>query len=536
MFWIGNRYWRWGPPGRLAQLNNEEKTSEMYPIDHLYRGYRRNPDGIAVEDGTRGVSYRELVARVSAFGAALQDRWPAPSARIGICAYNTIEHLVAILGIYAAGHTWVALNPRNGKPELDAIVETTGLDAIIADMDCLDLFAAPDEVPVILGRGAGKSDGDTLDGLIDALSGRAPQPITADRDAPQTIKFTGGSTGRPKGVLQGYRVVNTSVACYLHKFGFTEKDVNLCAAPLTHGSSHYILPILSVGGRHVLIDKPSSSNLLASIRDDGVTTAFMPPTMIYNVMGDPEASRIDLSKFVHLHYGAAPMPEKRIREARDMFGGLEVIYGQTEAPMMITAMSADEFRDDRNLNSVGRETLLVRTAVMDPEGRLLPAGEDGEIVVRGDLVMTGYLDRPDETAKTIVDGWLHTGDAGSMDDRGYLFIKERLRDIIISGGFNVYPTDVEAALVQHPAIRDCVVFSVPDEKWGERVEAAIELAPGHSFDEAGIIADTKSLIGSVKTPKRLHVTDQLPKSAVGKVLRREARERFGEPDSDKTAV
>lgn len=195
--------------------------------------------------------------------------------------------------------------------------------------------------------------------------------------------------------------------------------------------------------------------------------------------------------------------------------------------MMITAMSADEFADERNLNSVGRETLLVNTGIMDPDGNLLPPGEDGEIVVRGDLVMTGYLDRPEETSKTIIDGWLHTGDAGAIDERGYLFIKDRLRDIIISGGFNVYPTDVEAALSQHPAIRDCVVFSVPDEKWGERVEAAVELLPETAFDEAAVLAATKELIGSVKTPKKLHVTDRLPKSAVGKVLRREARERFG---------
>ncbi len=501
----------------------------MYPIDHLYRGYCANPDGIAVEDGTRGLSYRDLVARVEAVGAGLQDRFPAPSARIGICAYNTIEHMIAILGAYAAGHAWVALNPRNGKPELDAIIDTTGLDLLIADVDCLDLFTAREDVPLVLGRGAGSADGATLDRMISDNLGRAPRPITADRDSPQTIKFTGGSTGRPKGVLQGYRVVTSSVACYLHKFGFTRDDVNLCAAPLTHGSSHYILPILSVGGRHVLIDQPKAPNLLAAIRDTGVTTAFMPPTMIYNVMGDPEAQRMDFSRFVHLQYGAAPMPEKRIREARDMFGGIEVIYGQTEAPMMITAMSADEFADDRNLNSVGRETLLVHTAIMDSDGNLLPPGEDGEIVVRGDLVMTGYLDRPEETAKTIVDGWLHTGDAGAIDERGYLFIKDRIRDIIISGGFNVYPTDVEAALVQHPSVRDCVVFGVTDDKWGERVEAVIELAPGHEFDPDGVLAATKALIGSVKTPKTLHVTDQLPKSAVGKVLRREARARFGPP-------
>jgi len=159
---------------------------------------------------------------------------------------------------------------------------------------------------------------------------------------------------------------------------------------------------------------------------------------------------------------------------------------------------------------------------------VLPAGEMGEIVCRGELVMTGYLDMPEETAKTIVDGWLHTGDAGLLDERGYLYIKDRIRDVIISGGFNVYPSDVEAALAEHPAVRESIVFSVPDEKWGERVEAALSLEAGQSFDEQEIRAFLRERIGPVKTPKRLHVTDDLPRSAVGKVLRREARRLFGE--------
>jgi acyl-CoA synthetase (AMP-forming)/AMP-acid ligase II len=165
-------------------------------------------------------------------------------------------------------------------------------------------------------------------------------------------------------------------------------------------------------------------------------------------------------------------------------------------------------------------------AIMDDKNRILPPGEMGEIVCRGDLVMNGYLDMPEETAKTIVDGWLHTGDAGTMDERGYVFIKDRIRDVIISGGFNVYPTDVEAALALHPAVHECIVFGVPDAKWGERVEAAIQLKPGRSFDEAEIVAFLKARVGAVKTPKKIHVAESLPRSAVGKVLRREARKLF----------
>jgi acyl-CoA synthetase (AMP-forming)/AMP-acid ligase II len=497
----------------------------MYPIDNLYRGWQRRPDALAIEDGARGLSYAELVAAVDALATALQERFPAPQARVAICGYNTIEHVIAMLATYAAGHVWVALNPRNGKPELDAIVEHTRLDLIVADENCLDRFTLP-ELPLVLGKSASRGD-DTMAALIARHRGDRPRRRTLPLDAAQTIKFTGGTTGRPKGVVQAYRVVNTSIASYLNHFRFSADDVNLAAAPVTHGSSHYLLPILSVGGRHVLLDQPKSGAILDAFERFGVTTVFMPPTMIYSVMDDPTLPRRDLARLRHLQYGAAAMPPDRIRAARRAFNGaLEVCYGQTEAPQMIACMTAAEFDDERNLASVGRPTFLVDVAIMAPDGAVLPPGELGEIVVRGDLVMSGYLDMPEETAKTIVDGWLHTGDAGIRDERGYVFIKDRLRDVIISGGFNVYPTDVEAALAQHPAVRDCIVFGVPDEKWGERVEAAVQPKPGAAFDAAEIAAFLKARIGSVKTPKRIHRAESLPKSAVGKVLRREARRIF----------
>ena len=507
----------------------------MYPIDNLYRGWRRRSAALAVEDGARGLSYAELVERVEALAAALQERFPAPQARaeqarIGICGYNTIEHVIAILAVYAAGHTWVALNPRNGKPELDAIIGATRLDLIIADENCLDRFT-PSDVPLILGKTEGRRTEPAIAALIAGKRGARPRRHALPIDAAQTIKFTGGSTGRPKGVVQSYRCVNTSIASYLHHFRFHAGDVNLCAAPVTHGSSHYLLPIFAVGGRHVLLEQPKAATILDAIEERRVTTAFMPPTMIYAVMAEPSFARRNVSSLAHLQYGAAPMPPDRIREARAKFGPcIEVIFGQTEAPMMITCMTAEEFADERNVASVGRATFLMDVAIMDEKNRILPPGEMGEIVCRGDLVMNSYLDMPDETAKTIVDGWLHTGDAGAIDERGYLFIKDRIRDMIISGGFNVYPTDVEAALVQHPAVHECIVFGVPDDKWGERVEAAIQLKPGAAFDEGSIVAFLKDRVGSVKTPKKIHVAESLPRSAVGKVLRREARRLFaGEP-------
>jgi len=502
---------------------------DIYPIDHLYRGHSLDPNALAVEDGSRGLSYGELVANVDALAAALQDRFPRPSARIAICAYNTIEHLTAVLAVYASEHVWVALNPRNAKPELDAIIEATRPDAVIADENCLELFT-PGQSPLVIGRPLGaKAPELSIGDLIEAHRGSRPIRRKPAVTAPQAIKFTGGSTGAPKGVVQPYRCVATSIETFVSLYGFARSDRNLCAAPLTHGSSHYVLPIFSVGGSHLLVDRPRTPDMLDAFEHERCTTAFMPPTMIYNILDEPSARSRDLSAVRHLHYGAAPMLPERISEARALFNnGLEVIYGQTEAPMLITGMTAAEFEDPRNLASVGRATARMEIAIVSPEGDVLPPGEMGEIVCRGDLVMTGYLDRPEETAKTIVDGWLRTGDAGLLDDRGYLFIKDRLRDVIISGGFNVYPSDVEAALAQHPSVGECIVFAMPDEKWGERVEAVVSLAPAGNFDHADILRFLRERVGPVKTPKRLHLADELPRNAVGKVLRREAQRLYGE--------
>jgi acyl-CoA synthetase (AMP-forming)/AMP-acid ligase II len=189
-------------------------------------------------------------------------------------------------------------------------------------------------------------------------------------------------------------------------------------------------------------------------------------------------------------------------------------------------MRADEWQDQRNYASTGRATCMTKIGIMDEAGNLLPPGQDGEIVLGGDLVMKGYYKMPDQTAKTIIDGWLHTGDVGLIDDRGFVFIKDRIRDVVITGGFNVYPNDVEAVLGQHPDVSECVVFGLQDDKWGESVHAAVELSKAAKSDEAALIAFVKLRLDSVKAPKRIHISEGLPRSPVGKVLRREAKIKY----------
>jgi acyl-CoA synthetase (AMP-forming)/AMP-acid ligase II len=225
-----------------------------------------------------------------------------------------------------------------------------------------------------------------------------------------------------------------------------------------------------------------------------------------------------------LIYGAAIMPPEKIRQARALFGPvIATNYGLTEAPQIITALTPEEAGDESTIASVGRPGFMTRVGIVDPAGALLAAGEQGEIVVSGDLLMSGYLDNPEQTAEAMIDGRLHTGDVGYLDERGFLFLKDRLKDVIISGGFNVYPSDVEAALVAHPAIHECVVFGRPDDKWGEAVQVAIELREGADASAEDIIAFAKQRVGSVQAPKQVHFVDNLPRSAVGKVQRREVR-------------
>ncbi len=254
-------------------------------------------------------------------------------------------------------------------------------------------------------------------------------------------------------MIQPYRCINTQAVSVLHGFDYDQHECNLIAAPLTHGTSCFVLPVFAQGGQQVLLETPTPSAILDAFAEYGVTTVFLPPTLIHMLMAEPGVESGSWSALRHMIYSAAPMTPEKIAAAREIFGNvIETAYGQVEAPGIITAMRPAEFSPD-TLASVGRSSLLTRVEIMGPDGALLPAGELGEVVVRGDLVMSGYLDMPDRPAQAIVDGWLNTGDLGSLDDRGYVYLKSRMSDMIISGGFNVYPAialDLKAIIPRFP--------------------------------------------------------------------------------------
>ena len=495
----------------------------MYPIEFFWRAAQRWPQRTAIDAPQETVTFHALAARVSALAAAFSAFDPAPQSRVAICAANSAEHIAALLAVLACGKVWVPLNPKSTHTEIRRIIDATEPSILVMDHGSARLLQGAPGARVYCDRPEG--DAPTIASLV-RRHADAPRPVfDLPPDATQAIKFTGGTTGLPKGVMQPYRAWNASIVNQIHAWQLTEHDRYVVAAPVTHGTSTYLLPVLAQGGCHVILPEAGAEAVRTAFRERGGTLCFMPPTLIYMLMALPGATRADFPQLRRLIYGGAPMPPEKIREAHAFFGPvLCTTYGQTEAPQILTVMRPDDFDEERNWAAVGRSTWFSEVAIMAPDGRLLPTGDVGEVVARGELLMTGYWRLPEKTAETLVDGWLHTGDRGLIDERGYLYLKDRLRDLVITGGFNVYPVDGENAIGQHPAVHECAVFGIPDDKWGEAVQAAVQLRPGHSVSEQELIAFVRERLGPVQTPKHIHFHASLPRSPVGKVLKTAVRD------------
>ncbi|MGH8806558.1 MAG: class I adenylate-forming enzyme family protein [Noviherbaspirillum sp.] len=496
----------------------------MYPIHYFWRAVRHYPKREALKDGMRSYTFAELGELVGAVASALMARLPESDERIAIGAANSVEHVVALLSVLAAGKIWVPLNPRSGNPELARIVEVTEPGLLLLDAAMRERLGLDAPTCMLDGPGA-----DNIQVLAKPFLGQIPDLPEASRDAVQAIKFTGGTTGMPKGVMQPCRAWNATILTQWHEYGFGQDDRFLVSAPITHGASTYVLPILGAGGCLVLPGDTKPDTILDTVESDQITSLFLPPTLVYMLTEAQQRKVRKVQSLRRMIYGAAPMPASRIRETQRVFGPvITTTYGQTEAPTVITCMRPEEMLDERNVTSVGRPSPMTSVRITDAQGAPVPQGTPGEIWVRGDLVMTGYWRLPEETQKTIVDGWLKTGDIGLLDERNYLFLKSRSREVIISGGFNIYPSDVEAVLGMHPAVHEGVVFGIDHDKWGEAVHAVVQLRPGASAVPEEIIEFVKRELGSVKAPKVLHILDELPRSPVGKTLKTEVKKRVSE--------
>jgi len=479
-----------------------------HPIRALYENQPAKAERPALFDGAITVTHGELIGRVGAAAGDLAARGIGPGDRVGLCGRNSWRHVVAYLGILRAGAVWTPLNPRNGEQLNGDFQARAGLALTLIDTADAAM-AGPSAQPLALQ--------DWLEGLIPG----AARPVQDDPDAPFALKFTGGSTGIPKGVVQSQASGGAALRSMSAFYGFNADDVNLTVAPLTHGSSHYLLPVLAAGGAHVLLPEPDRAAILTELKTR-VSVVFMPPTLISLLMGESAFGPGDFPVLRHLTYSAAPMSPDRIAAAIARFGPvISTLYGQTEAPMTIAGLSPAEMADPAVAASVGRPFAGTPVRLMTASGEIVECGE-GEILVGGDLTRTQYLDAPELTAASRHEGWLKTGDIGRIGEDGLLFLIGRSRDLIITGGYNVHPGEVEAALNQHPMVLEACAFAEPDDLWGERLEAAVCVVPG-VVDEAAITAFVRDRIGPVRTPKRLHLLEALPRNPVGKVVRDDVR-------------
>ena len=504
----------------------------MRLVDYLDKGAQLGADAPCLTMGDIELSYAQ-VQRISwRVAKALQRAGILPGEKVAVLSSNDPYAFATVFGISRAGCVWCPINPRNEASE-NAFV----LDAF--DCVCLVFHGsyAPmveqmrPRLPKLRALVCLEQPQPFAASMAEWLEGLDEQPVDiAPPDDLAMIAGTGGTTGRPKGVMLTGRNLETMSALTLMGYPFDGRPRYLALAPLTHAAGVLCLPVMALGGCVVIMPKPDLSEFLALIERHRVTHTFLPPTLIYMLLQHEKLLGTRLDSLQCFWYGAAPIAAARLEEALEKIGPtMAQLFGQTEAPMMVSMMSPREhFNDDgsiarRRLSSAGRPGPLVQVATMNADGELLRAGERGEIVVRSSLVMAGYYKDPAATAEASRFGWHHTGDIGYLDEEGFLYIVDRAKDMIITGGFNVYSVEVEAALMQHPDILDSAVVGLPDDKWGERVVAVLQLRPGRTLAAVDIIAFVKSRIGSVKAPKQVEFWADLPRSKVGKVMKKEVR-------------
>ncbi len=503
----------------------------MTPIDFFWAAAQRQPDACAARellangDVVGELSYRELARRVSAAASAFQAVSGQTRPKVAMASHNSLDMLVAILAIYHCRGVLIPLTPSNPEAELRQQIDVAQPHLVLID-DSASSLAHGLCAPVIqFGTKTGSDP--SFQTLLTQYADKVPTIAEALGEEIVAVKFTGGSSGRPKAVLQSMRCLNTMIASLISVYGLNANERFLLSPPMTHGAGTFVVPVLAAGGCLLIVDGAKGSQLVEVLSRHEVTGTWVPPTLLYQMLDALADQPRPMPQLRNLLYGGAGAALERLRQARAMLGPVVgVTYGLTEAPVIIAGMPGADSALDANLGSAGRSGPLTRLAVLRQDGQLCASGETGEIVARGDLLMSGYLEMPEETAAMLTNGWLRTGDIGYLDDRGYLYIKGRSKDVVISGGFNVYPSDVEDVLSQHEDVAESVVFGMPDSHWGERVEAAVELKVGRHATADMLKRHVRDKLGAVRTPKTIHIVDQLPRNSLGKVQKRQLRETF----------
>jgi acyl-CoA synthetase (AMP-forming)/AMP-acid ligase II len=504
----------------------------------LERALAAYGDRTAVVDGTRRLTYRQLGERSARLGNALLAVGADASRPAAALLPNRAEYIEFDVATARAGITRIGISDRLGTDEARYILEHSGAVALVTTPE---LLAAVDDVPdtvaavlVVGGTAVRELGSPALHPYEEALAS-ASAALAAPRvrpDAPAYILYTSGTTGRPKGATHSHGGRATATLNMLaSELATVGASVMVHGGPLTHGSGSKVIAFLAAGGANVVLPRFDPAEFARAVRDHRATHTFLVPTMIQRLLDAGNDVRAAVRSLEQISFGGAPIAPPVFARAIDDFGPiLTQVYGSSEAPHPVTLLRPSDYlaadgERDRLLRSAGRASFATDLRVVDDEGHDVPPGEVGELLVAGDHVLTGYWRDEDATAAAFVgDGWYASGDIVRLDGDGLVTVEDRKRDLIITGGLNVYPSEVERVLAEHPAVREVAVLGYPDDEWGESLVAYVVLAPGGAATENELIEWVRARLASYKKPRRVEFLDGLPMGSTNKVLKKELRE------------
>lgn len=510
----------------------------MYLTQSLHRMVQCAPDADAAVDARTRLSWRDLQGRVARFAGALRAHGLQPGDRVAMLSTNCPDFLVYILGTFWAGGVINPVNLRWTAREIGYSLENCQTRILLVDPAFAamlpDIRAHAPGLEHVLSLAPG-ADGPTLDGWIDAA---APvEDALRNGDDLAAILYTGGTTGFPKGVMLSHASLAASAFGAIISGGAPASERYLHTAPLFHiGALSGLLIALLSGSANHFLPAFDPVAVMETLPREGITELFLVPTMLRMLVDHPRFPDHDMSCVRKIRYGASSIDGGLLDRAIAAFPNADFgqAYGMTELSPIATVLGPKDHgpdaRQDGRLRSAGRASAACEVRIVDPEDQELPRGEIGEIVVRGPVVMLGYWNMPEATAEALRGGWMHTGDLGRMDARGYVTVIDRLKDMIVTGGENVYSGEVENALASHPSVAAVAVIAAPDEKWGERVHAVIVLRAGADRDEAALVTHCRDRIAGYKLPRSFTFTGALPLSAAGKILKNVLRDQLSGAD------
>jgi long-chain acyl-CoA synthetase len=511
----------------------------MYLTQGLHRSVQIGPDRTATVFGERRRSWAELEDRVSRLASALISLGLKRGDRVAVIALNSDYYLETYYAVAWAGGVIVPNNTRWALPEHIYALQDSGARFLLVDRNFAGLvapIAAACDLTATLLLDDGAAPAGTVSAPLLIAQAQPVEDACGENDELAGLFYTGGTTGRSKGVMLSHRNLISNFLCTNALAPYPDDTVFLHSPPMFHlADAAAIVGVTMIGGAHVVVPFFSPENVIKAIEAEGVTALVLVPTM-FGMLRDYLATHpADLGSVRHVKYGASPISETLLRQAMEMFPNADFVqaYGQTELSPCATVLEPKFHKLDTGgksyLRSAGRAVHGVDVRIVGEDMSELPLGQVGEIAVRSPGAMLGYWNQPELTGRTVVGGWLRTGDAGYMDEEGFVYLVDRVKDMIVSGGENVFSAEVENALAAHAAIAECAVIGVPDEKWGERVHAIVRLKEGAKATEDDLIRHCKEIIAGYKCPRSVEIRlEPLPLSGAGKILKTELRKPYWE--------